>query len=189
MKQIFFKSNYLLMLFLLTGCVTQKVSTITGSSYNEQLNETNYMVMPYAAINIPGKWTKANYDNVSRQQFFKNSDSVSLAITFAPIKEFEFNLNNQKKGFEFVQAFYKWEANYFMSQYPVIVSIIDQDSTANYLLWHVKSRDRTSDINNYFLFSEKNGIAHNYCIYSAPTWSEKQITDFLQNTFNYNKQQ
>lgn len=55
----------------LTNCVSQRTSTITGGNYNETKNETDYFVIPYGSVTLPGHWEKTSYNSISRQQFLE----------------------------------------------------------------------------------------------------------------------
>ena len=65
---------FLSILILLTGCGSSKqaTSTLVGGDYDAAKNVTEYFVIPYGSVSLPGKWEKGKYDQSSRQQFFLN---------------------------------------------------------------------------------------------------------------------
>jgi len=61
----------ILIITFLTSCVTQReCTTIVGCNYDKNKDKTDYIILPYGTVSIPGKWEKTNYNSVSRQQFF-----------------------------------------------------------------------------------------------------------------------
>ncbi len=96
----------IVILVLLASCATQRVSTIIGFDYDEKKNQTDYFVLPYGTVSIPGKWEKTNYYSISNQQFFKNADSIIIAVAFGPYDKYEFNADKSKKGIDFALAYY-----------------------------------------------------------------------------------
>ena len=180
MKWIYF----LLISILLTGCVAYRnsSSTIVSCSYNEKNNQTEYMVFPYGSVTIQGKWERTTYNSVSKQQFFENSDSVTIAIAFSPYNKYEFNRDGAKKEFEFVKAFYEWESEYFAT-YNLDTEIIESDSTSNFIIWRIYGNYNDILIDSYFLIGEKNGFVKNYVVMATEKWTPKQKIDFLKNMY------
>lgn len=173
----------ILLIFILTSCATQKVSTIVGYDYDEQKNQTDYFVFPYGNVLIPGKWEKSNYNSTSRQQFFRNKDSVIIAIAFAPCNKFEFNVDNSKTGFEFVKSYYEWDSQYFVKNNELSRELIEQDSINNYIIWRLNGFINGEEIDNYFLFGEKNCFVSNYSVLETDKWTVKEKIEFLKNLY------
>jgi hypothetical protein len=168
-------------ILLLTSCYTQHAtSIITSIDYDSKEDKTNCIYLPYGGVALPGKWVKTKYDSNSKQQFFTNQDSVSIAIAFGPCNKFEFNADGSKQGFEFLEAFYNWESKYFIEEHKLLVEKIDEDK--NHILWHVESEDRKID--TYFLFGVfPNSTFSNFSIQATKKWSRDQKIEFMKNIY------
>ena len=160
------------------GSARQATSTIVGGNYDAKKDVTEYFVFPYGQVSIPGKWEKTTYNSSSRQQFFCNDESVSLAVAFGPIDQFEFNLDGKIKGYEFVEAYYRWEEEYF-SKNGLECKILDSDSEKKYIVFKVFGKG----FDTVLLFGEKNGFASNFSVHITDKWTEEQKVDFLKNLF------
>ncbi len=180
-----YKNCLLLLAFaLVTSCVSQRQSVITGVSYDESKDETSYFATPYGAATLPGKWIKDHYNSVSFQQFLKNADSVNVAIAFISYKGYEFNRNGAKKGFEFAKAFYEWDSKFFVDTYGLQSTIIEEDSMRNYIVWRLFGTDKKGAVfDTYFLFGEKNGNATNLSISITDKWDAPRKIQFLKDLF------
>jgi hypothetical protein len=181
------KTNHIkIVLFLalvvsLTNCAIQKTtSTIVGCEYNEKTNTTDYFVFPYGSVTIPGKWERTNYLASSKQQFFRNRDSVSLAISFVRFNKYEFNRNGEKSGFEFIKSFYEWDSNYFVESQGLKRQSIETDSTNNFIIYRIYGQKETANINTYFLVAEKKGDIANFSITNVKKWEENEKINFLK---------
>lgn len=179
------KTKYLILVAFIAcaSCATQKASTITGGDYDERKNQTDYFVLPYGSTSLPGKWIKTKYNNVSNQQFFENADSITIAIAFTPIGNYEFNTSNQKKDFEFVKAFYDWDAQYFVNTHQLQQEIIESNENQHYIIWHLFGESNKVAYDTYFLFGEKNGYASNFSIMKTGKWNSEEKTGFLKEIF------
>ena len=171
---------FLSILFLLTGCGSSKqaTSTIVGGDYDAAKNVTEYFVFPYGSVSLPGKWEKGKYDQSSRQQFFRNEESVVVAIAFGPFNKYEFNMEGSLKGHDFVEAFYKWESEFYKSA-GFECTILENDSANPYLLFKVVGHDA----NTVFLYGEKNGGVSNFSVQTADKWTEAEKVQFLKTLF------
>lgn len=179
----FKKVTFLILTILLTSCATQRTSTIEGVNYNESKNVTDYFVMPYGSVSLFGKWEKKNYNEISRQQFFKNQDSVIIAIAFERYDKYEFNTNGSQSGFNFVKAYYEWDSNYFVDSHGLKRQIIESDSTNHFMIYRIYGQKEKAEFNTYFLIGEKNGNVSNFSISKTEKWSEIEKILFLKNLF------
>lgn len=170
-----------LFIILLTSCKTTKKSTIVSDSYDEKKNQTTLTLLPYGNIVIPDKWTKTSYNKVSRQHFFTNNDSTTVALTKNPKDKYPFYRTNQTDS-EFVAEFVKWDGD-FLERQGLTVTTIDNQSNKGYILWQVISVEKK--VNTIFLFGSKNGLAYNFSG-SSKTWTETKIRDFLVQLYNDN---
>jgi hypothetical protein len=189
MKQVYkwIKPIYLALFvsIFLTSCRTQYVNTLVSCDYDEKKNQTDYLVFPYGTVSIPDKWEKTTYNSVSRQQFFANSDSITIAITFCPNDRYEFNRDNSKKGFDFVQAFYEWEVEYFTNTYGLREEQLEADRANRYIIWRIYGNYNGTSWDVYFLFGEKNGFASNFSIMTTDKWTIEQKIAFLKGLYLY----
>lgn len=164
---------------LMNSCATQATSTIVGCNYKTDKDVTHYFVLPYGEVELPGKWEKENYNQVSRQQFFKNQEDVSVAIALGATNKYEFNQDGALKGYDFVNAFYEWEAKYFEDN-GIKSQIIETDKENNLIIFRLFGQYGDQVVNTYFLLREKNGFISNFSIYSAKNWDENQKVAFLK---------
>lgn len=179
------KMKYLFGLFwfsvLVSSCMSlgnTTQSTIVGGEYKADKNITEYFVLPYGNVSLPGKWEKWQYDSNSRQQFFKNEDSVIVAISFGPVNRYEFNRDGTLRGYDFVKAYYDWESDYFV-KLGLQAKMVESDQQNNYIIcrfWGEK-------FDTYFLFGERNSNACNYSIHSAKKWTEDEKVQFLKGLY------
>jgi len=172
---------FLVLVVGLTNCAIQKTtSTIVGCEYNEKTNTTDYFVFPYGAVTIPGKWEKTNYLTSSKQQFFINRDSVTLAISFGRFDKYEFNRNGEKSGFEFIKSFYEWDSNYFVESHGLKRQSLVSDSTNNFTIYRIYGEKGTANFDTYILVAEKKGDIANFSISHVKKWEESEKINFLK---------
>ena len=154
----------LLISVLVSSCMSlgnAAQSTIVGGEYKADKNITEYFVMPNA-----------------RQQFFKNEDSVIIAIAFGPANKYEFNRNGLLKEYDFVKAYYDWESDYFV-KLGYEAKIIETDQSNNYIIWRLWGQK----YDTYFLFGERNGRVSNYSVHIADKWTEEEKLKFLKSIY------
>ncbi|MES2838268.1 MAG: hypothetical protein V4667_12135 [Bacteroidota bacterium] len=167
----------------LASCVTQSVSTITSVEFNESKNQTDYFVLPYGTVSLPGKWTKRDYKTVSRQQFFTNKDSIKIAIAFGRINNYEFNTDGKLKGYDFVRAYYEWDSNYFVETHGLKRLPIETDSINHHMIYRIYGKIDKGEFDTYFFIGERNGNINNYSISDTDKWTEKEKVEFLKSLF------
>ena len=179
----------IVIIVLLTSCATQRVSTIVGCDYDKNKNQTDYFVLPYGRVSIPGKWEKINYNSNSRQQFFKNADSIIIAVAFGPYDKYEFNADKSKKGIDFALAYYEWDSKYFVETHGLKRDFIEKDSIRNFVVYRIFGEIEKEKIETYFLVGEKNGFVSNYSVMDTDKWTEKYKIDFLKGLFVNEKEE
>jgi hypothetical protein len=177
-------SLIILMITILTGCASQRVSTIVGCDYDESKNQTDYFVLPYGSVSIPGKWEKTHYNSISGQQFFTNDDSIKIAIAFTRFDQYEFNKDGSKKGYDFVKAYYDWDSEYFVDTYEFIRKIIETDKINNYMIYRIYGSANGGKFDTYYLIGERNGNVSNFSIMIADKWNESKKIEFLKELNN-----
>ena len=178
------KFRYLLFATIfLTSCATQRTTTLVSCDYDKNKNQTDYMVFPYGSVSIHGEWTQTSYNQVSKQQFFQNPDSIIISVAFTPCNKYEFNLDNSKKGFEFVTALYEWDSEYFVSNYHLNREKIESDEKNNFIIWRTFGENNDTYWDSYFLFGEKNGFANNFAIMKTFKWTKEEKVTFLKEMY------
>jgi hypothetical protein len=176
--------TYLVLIAItLTSCATQRVSTIVGGDYDKNKDKTDYFVLPFGATSMPGKWLKTKYNEISKQQFFKNEEDISIAVGFSPINGYEFNTDKSKKGYAFTKAFYEWESDYFVKTQQLNQEVIESDENKNYIIWRVFGQQNGTNFDTYFLFGEKNGYANNFSITATDKWTKDDKMKFLKEMY------
>lgn len=174
---------------LVAACATQRTTTLVGGEYNDTKNETDYFVFPYGTVTLPGKWEKTSYNTISRQQFFRNQDSVIIAIAFARFNKYEFNADGSKTGFDFVKAYYEWDSKYFVDSHGLKRQLLVTDSANNFMIYRIYGQIEKGNFDTYFLFGEKNGNTSNFSISNTDRWSENEKVIFLKNLFLTKKEE
>ena len=170
-----------LLIVALTSCKTTQTSMIIADSYDEKKNQTTLTLLPYGNIVFPDKWTKTSYSQVSRQHFFTNNDSTTIAVTKNPRNKYPFFKPDQTDS-EYVTDFVKWDAEYWEKQ-GLTITTVDNQSEKGYILWQAKSDEK--NVNTIFLFGSKNDLAYNFSG-TSKKWTESKIKDFLVQLFNDN---
>lgn len=187
-KSYFFYLAFIL-IALFVSCATQHVSTISGYDFDKDKNQTNYFIFPFGSVSIPDKWEKSSYNETSKQQFFKNSDSITIAIAFGSCNKFEFNSDNSKSGFEFIEAYYEWDSQYFITKHGLNSELKEIDSLNNFIIWRLRGLFNSKKVDHYFLFGEKNCFVSNFSVLTTNKWSENQKIDFLKRIYLNAKQE
>ena len=174
----------LLLIITLSNCATQRTtSTIVGGNYNESTNVTDYFVLPYGSVTLPGKWEKKNFNSISNQQFFRNQDSVIVAIAFGRFDKYEFNVDGSEKGHNFVKAYYEWDSNYFVESHGLKRQVVEDDSTNHFMVYRIFGQIEKGKFDTYFLIAEKNGNISNFSISSTDKWNESEKCTFLKKLY------
>ena len=170
----------LTLMLLLTNCATTWTSTIVGGEYNASKNVTDYFVIPYGSVSIPGEWTKTNYNSVSKQQFFQNRDSIIIAIAFNRFDKYEFNMNGEHQGFDFVKAYYEWDSKYFVDSHGLQRQEIERDSLNGFITYRIYGQIEKGKFDTFWLVSEKNGNITNISISDTDKWTEIEKLTFMK---------
>lgn len=130
---------------------------------------------------LPGEdWDLVNKNPAAGQYFFQDKkNKISITLSARDKTKFEF-YNAGFTDLELLNAFYKWDADYWQSTKEYEVTQIKKNEAKYYIVWKIKS----AKVENYFL----SGLKGNYLIgLSIPQLKqklepEKQI-ELLQNTF------
>lgn len=164
---------------LLSACASSRTSVLVEDHYDATTDHTVLVVVPYGNISLPGKWTKTSYNDVSRQHFFTNGDSTTVAVAKQPREKYPFHAIGQTDS-ELVTAFQKWDADYW-SKKGMLTTMVEDRSSEGYVIWHV-SGDR---VNTTFLFGSKDNYAYNLSV-STRRWDDPQVKRFLMDVYAAN---
>ena len=167
----------ILVIVLSLGCSTTSTSIVIADRYDQYKNVTTLTILPYGNIDIPGQWTKTNYNEVSKQYFFQDNDSTLIAVTKNPQEKYPFYTVALTEN-EFAREFFEWEKNYYEKQG---YEIREKTSGENYVIWTAKGKD----VNTIFIYGAKKGIAYNFGVFTD-NWTEKEKIDFLTGLFERN---
>lgn len=170
-----------LFLFALTSCKTTPTNLLFADQYDKEENQTILTLLPYGNIAIPGQWTKTTYNPSSRQHFFINKDTTSIAVTKNSKEKYPFFKSNQT-DYEFVTAFVNWDTEYWEQQ-GLTITLLESQPDKNYQIWQAKGT--VLNYNTLFLYGVKNNIVYNFSG-TSNTWTEATIKDFLVQLFDHN---
>ncbi|MEP2026431.1 MAG: hypothetical protein ABJH98_11610 [Reichenbachiella sp.] len=164
---------------IFTSCKTTHTSMLIADSYDEAKGETTLTLIPYGNIVIPGKWTKYNYNQTSKQHFFRNSDSTAIAVAKNPIDKYPF-YSSELSNSELSKNWFEWESDFY-SEKGIAVTQTNRETTKEYVIWKAKS----SQVNSVFLYGVKNNLAYNFAVVTD-NWTDEQRTKFLRELWDIN---
>jgi hypothetical protein len=167
----------LLSLSVFLACATNKKSAVTNANYDETKNQTDYIVPSFGSVSLPSKWEKRHYNNVSQEQFFLNSDSIEVSVAFNRFDRYQFNLNGEFKGWDFVQAYCEWERG---NQYNMASALLVQDMVRNFIIYKIFDTSDKPKIDSCFLVGEKDGNVIVLSISTTDKWTDKEKIKFLK---------
>jgi hypothetical protein len=172
-------STLIFILCLIASCQTTRTSTLVSDSYDQTKNQTTLMIFPFGNVVMPGKWTKYNYNETSRQHYFINADSIAISVTKNPITSYPF-YSKELSTLELTREWYKWESDFFSEQGIEILEI-NSKSEDEFIIWQAKA----TNVNNMFLYGIKDKIAYNLSVVRG-NWSNEERISFLTSLWNTN---
>jgi len=164
---------------LFSACSSSRTSTLVADSYDATTDRTVLTVVPYGNISLPGQWEKTSYNDVSRQHFFSNGDSTTVAVAKQPKEKYPFHTVGQDDT-QFVAAFHNWDADYWRKQ-GMVTTVVEDRSLDGFIVWHVAGLRA----NTTFLFGSKNNYAYNLSV-STRRWDDPQVKKFLLDLYAAN---
>lgn len=132
-------------------------------------------------VTIPGEWKMTQVLKGSRQVFFKNEDSTTIAVAFHTASNFPSYKASQTE-FETAYAYYEWDSKYMAEEEKMEVKKIKEDKTNAYIIWQAK--DAHND--NFHLFARNKDVLFNIMIYDPNMTTEKKVA-FLETLYELNK--
>jgi hypothetical protein len=184
MRIITMKIRTILLISFLTtllyvGCQsTKSVSTIISDKYDSPTNQTTFEKFPLGSVKIPGKWTKTSYNEVSRQHFFKNVDSVFVAIAINLNTHYPFFVKGMTDSASVI-AFYEWDSKFLADQIKGTRTILKYDSINQSIIWHLTDK---KEIDSYYLYGCDKGKIFGLFI-STNKWNEAEKTNLLETIY------
>lgn len=166
-------------LALLLGCKSTQTSMIIADNYDEKTNITTLILRPYGNIDIPGHWKKTKYLETSKQHFFEDIDSTSIAVAKAPQAEYSFYSDTMSDG-EFAKEFFRWDSGFYKEN-GYKPERIETGTNGDYVVWKVMSKN----INTILLYGGKDKFAYNFGVFSN-SWTDEQKINFLIELFKNN---
>ena len=185
--------KYIHILLLITFCLfinksfsQGKVSMLVGSQYYPKKDSTNYMCLPYASVNIPGKWERTSYNQIANQQFFKNDANTLISLAFSFTNEFEFNQDGAKEDIDFAYAYYEWDTQFHIAENNYNRQFLECDSLNNYVIYELYKEN--SDTIYFRVGTYNHKIVYIYSINKTNERTETQCINLLKGISLYTKQ-
>lgn len=173
------------MLFSIAFALTF-TSCKTSSSITKRKSEVgNITTVAYFndskdSLIIPGDWSLSSENKLTNQKFFRNADSLLLAITKNPVQKYGFFVAGMNDA-TFTEAFYRWEASHYQ-KIGYDVRTLQESAKQDYVLWSAKGKD----IDAILLYGAKKGFGYNISMLERQKLTEVQVTSFLIQTFKQN---
>lgn len=169
------------LLLVFTACKTSYTSLIVADNYSEKDNKTILTLVPYGEVVIQGEWVKTTYDQASKQHFFVNADSTTVAVAKNPKQRYPFYKAEQTDE-EFVSDFVKWDAGYWAEQ-GIHTRTLYGSTADGYILWQAYNEE--GSMNTLFLYGSKSGFAYNFSC-TLRKWTVQEAQAFLSAMYNEN---
>jgi len=132
-------------------------------------------------VSIPGDWTLSSENKLTNQKFFRNKDSLLIAITRNPMEKYSFYSVGMADTV-FTQSFYEWESKHFERQ-GLTVSIIEKHRNNEYIIWSVKG---TENLDVTLLYGGKKNFGYALSLLEPRTFTLNQRKAFLIQLFRDN---
>jgi hypothetical protein len=164
---------------LLSSCAPSKsISVIVSNSYDEKSNVTTYSKLPLGSVQIPGKWKKTSTNQVSRQDFFVNNDSIQIAVAINLCRQYAFYKKDTTEN-AFVNDYYEWDSKYLAEEIKGQRVILKTDTTSQFIICRIHN---DKDVDGYFLFGVDKGKFFNLYV-TTDKWEQTQKVEFLEATY------
>lgn len=173
-----------IMIILIFGCFPSRyVQYLESCQYDPKTNITRFDRFPLGYVDIQGKWDKTVYNNYSKQQFFKNIDSVSIAVVIWPQNRYDL-YKKREKDITFLKDYYNRNSQFIAEQSKGQWSIIKQDSIQQSYI--ICKFNNDSNVDTYYLYGLINSSFYNLYV-KTKNWNEQQKVDFLERMFMHKK--
>ena len=134
---------------------------------------------------LPGKWEYIGKIESSAQWGFTNKKlKITLLINVRKIENFEF-YNKDLSEFEFLNAFYIWETEFWgKADQNIEIENIEFNEQKKYIIWRLKIKDK--NVENFILSSVRNdnliGISFSDNNKKKPK-NRNEIIDYLKKVY------
>lgn len=182
LKKHLIKLSVFFLLTLLFLKASAQKTTIFATNYDKKKDLTVQVILPYGNISIPGKWTKTSFNQVSKQHFFTNADSITLSVSKNPIDKYPF-FKPGLSGQQLVSEFVKWDSEYWEQQ-GLKIKVLKDESENGFIAWQA-TINKEYDVNTIFVYGYKNGFAYGFSV-SSKLWPEEKMQEFLIQLFKNN---
>lgn len=132
-------------------------------------------------MSLPGQWKKVNYNEVSKQHFFNDADSVLLGLAINPAKNYPFYKSGMPPN-QIVQEMFNWDSNYFEENIGIKGKIIEQNTSKHFILWQVEGKQKDREFDNHLLFGSEKGIVFTVFV-STSKWSKEKKENFMRSVY------
>ena len=132
-------------------------------------------------IQIPGEWTLSSENKLTNQKFFRNKDSVLIAITRNPMEKYSFYAAGMKDSI-FTETFFRWESNHFEKQ-GLMVSVFEKHKGGEYIIWTVKGKEKVDAL---LLYGGKKNFGYALSLLEPKNLTINQSKAFLIQLFRDN---
>jgi hypothetical protein len=141
---------------------SQKIKQNTSITFNDGIE-----------LSLPGDWQVSSENKLTNQKFFRNKDSVLLALSVNPMSKYSFYSIGMQDTV-FTSAFYMWESgHYTKSGYDV--KIIERQYNGQYIIFSAKK----DDINATLLYGGKKNKGYSLIILDPRKLTLNQQKSFL----------
>jgi hypothetical protein len=166
------------LIFIIGACSTKKKVMV---AQKETVTTTKADFGVEGIISIPGDWTLSSENKLTNQKFFRNKDSVLIAITRNPMEKFSFYSPGMADTL-FTQSFYEWESKHFERQ-GFTVSIVEKHRNNEYIIWSVKGKE---NLDATLLYGGKKNFGYALSLLEPRTFTMNQRKAFLIQLFRDN---
>lgn len=162
----------------------KRYSTLESVNFDKKKNVTTYMIFPFGTVYLKGKWEEVKFNNVSKQKTFRNADSIEILVCINDCKNYEFNNDRKATNEKFIERFYTWEKEYFEQNPNLKVTIIEQDTINNYLIWNIKGKLKEEEIDTILFIAEKNCNVKTLSIFKTNLMTTEDRIKLIKETYN-----
>ncbi|WP_447641506.1 MULTISPECIES: hypothetical protein [Chitinophagaceae] len=144
---------------LVYSCVQPKYGI---HAYDQQTQSTNYYLVSYGGMTIPGFWFKGMYDKESGVQYFVSADtSRTLAIALIKQKKLANGIDADKTPFQFVKNYPLFQKDTTNAVSTFNTDIIYSDSLNNYVIRKgiLKHAAKSAEVLYLIGKKKKNGLS------------------------------
>ena len=168
------------MTVIFESCKTTATSMLIADSYDKKTDATTLMLFPFGNIIIPGKWTKTEFNSSSKQHFFRDEDSTTIAVSKNPQNKYPFYTKDMTDK-EFTVRYYEWESTYYSQKGLKSLILADSIDNGNFIVWKIEG----DSVNTILLYAGKDKFAYGFSFITDKVADQRRV-DFLTKLFKDN---